>query len=307
LYQQERSRLGEELSSGRSINPTLKTSIDSIDHSPTALYQRLETLYPFRLRQLILISVITSLEVYLTDVIIEIFERDITPFKKDEPVKFQKNYLLSLSSMEKIHNDLIVKDFRSLTSGGLNQIVKYYKKMFEIDLKNLGIDFNIVEEIHIRRHLFVHRNGSTDPEYVNKYPALGYKIAEQIKIEHQYLIDSLQIISDFSGKVNKAILRKFPDKTRQIKYHIGVKDFDKQLKSLMIEISLLKTTFDHINYLNNLVIRGLKLSDYIVQLSTVDNTCLLFINGKQSELSKFYKPIHEHEFLNIVKTVELKK
>src|SRR5690606_21784601 len=119
----------------------------------------------------------------------------------------------------------------------------------------------------------------------------GYKITEQIKIEHQYLIDSLKIISDFAGVVNKAILRKFPDKTRETKYHIGTKDFDRQLKSLMIEISLLKTTFDHIEYLNNLTVRGLNLSDFIVQISTVDHTCLLFVNGKQSDLSKFYKPI----------------
>lgn len=307
LYQTERNRLDIELKSGNPVNPTIRTSIGSIEHSPTSLYQRLGTLYPFKLRQLILISAITALEVYLTDVIKEIFERDITPFKKDEPVSFQKNYLLSLSSIQKVQNDIIGKDFRNLTSGGLIQIEKYYKKMFDIDLKNLGVNFGEIEEIHIRRHLFVHRNGITDSEYVSKFPEFGFKISEQIKIEHQYLIDSLNKISDFAGGVNKAILQKFPTKNRQPKYHIGSKEFDNQLKNLMIELSILSSKFDHVDFLKNLSVRGMNLSDFIVQITTVDNSCVLFVCGKQSDLSAFYKPIDENEFLSIVKTLELKK
>ena len=308
LYQSERKRLEIEIESGKFKNPTsIKTSIGTIEHSPTSLYQRLESLYPYKLRQLLLISTITSLEVYLTDVILEIFERDITPFKQDEPVKFQKNYLLSLSSIQKVQNDLITKDFRNLTSGGLVQIEKYYKKMFNIDLRNLGVDFNEIEEIHIRRHLFVHRNGITDAEYVNKFPQYGFRISEQIKLEHQYLIESLNKISDFAGSINKAILKKFPDKTRQTKYHIGTKNYDNQLKNLMVEISILSSKFDHIDFLNNLNVRGMDLSDFIVQIATVDNSCLLFVSGKQSDLSAFFKPIDENEFLTINKTIELKK
>jgi hypothetical protein len=307
LYQTERIRLKAELTSGQKINPTLNTSIGSIEHSPTSLYQRLETLYPFKLRQLLLISAITSLEVYLTDVILEIFERDITPFKKKEPITFQKNYLLSLSSIRKIQQDLISKDFRNLTSGGLNQIEKYYKKMFDIDLKNLGINFNEIEEIHIRRHLFVHRNGITDTDYVAKFPEYGFRVSEQIKIEHQYLIDSLNKISDFAGSINSSILGKFPIKTRETKYHIGIKEFDNQLKSLMVDISILQSSFDHVEFLNNLTVRGLNLSDFIVQIVTVDNSCLVFLNGKQSDLSAFYNAIDEHEHLSINKTIELKK
>lgn len=307
LYQAERKRLEIQLKSGKRIKPTLKTSVGFIEHGPSSLYQRLENLYPFKLRQLLLISIITSLEVFLTDVILEIFERDITPFKKDEPITFQKNYLLSLSSIQKIQKDLITKDFRNLTSGGLAQIEKYYKKMFEIDLKNLGVDFAEIEEIHIRRHLFVHRNGITDGEYVNKFPQYGFRISEQIKLEHQYLIDSINKISDFAGSVNKALLKKFPDKTRQTKYHLGKKDFDNQLINLMVEISVLQSKFDHVDFLNNLSVRGLNLSDFIVQIASVDNSCLLFVSGKQSELSAFYNPIDEHEYLSIIKTIELKK
>ncbi|WP_336731776.1 hypothetical protein [Chryseobacterium sp. VD8] len=307
LYQTETIKLGKDLKSGGTVNPTLKTSVNSVEHSPTALYQRLQHAYPFKLRQLILISTITALEVYLTDVILEIFERDITPFKVSEPVTFQKNYLLSLSSMNKIHSDLITKDFRNLTSGGLKEIDKYYKKMFDVDIKNLGVNFNDIEEIHIRRHLFVHRNGVTDLEYVTKFPNYGYKLGQQMKIEHDYLIDSLNKLSEFAGLINKELLKKYPDINRKPKYHVGKKNFQSDHVNLMIEMSILFESFDAVNYLTNLNVNGVDFSEHIIQVTTIDNNCILFVSGKQSDLSKFFKPIIEHTSLTINKTIEIRK
>ncbi len=307
LYQTETTKLDIELKSGTDISPTLKTSIGSIEHSPTALYRRLQHLYPFKLRQLILISSITTLEVYLTDVILEIFKRDITPFKVNEPVTFQKNYLLSVANIGKIQKDLITKDFRNLTSGGLKEIVKYYKKMFGIDIKNLSVNFQEIEEIHIRRHLFVHRNGITDMEYVNKYPHLGFQVGQKIKIDHKYLINSLNKLSEFAGLINKEILKKYPEINRAPKYYTGTKSFEQGDIKLMIQISILINSFDVVSYLINLDIKGHKLLDYIVQITTIDNSCILFLSGKQADLSKFYKPIKDHDSMLINKTIEIKK
>lgn len=307
LYQTEKIRLDGELNNGSEVNPTLKTSIGSVEHSPTALYQRLQNLYPFKLRQLILISTITALEVYLTDVILEIFKRDIRPFKVNEPITFQKNYLLSVASIGKIQNDLIKKDFRSLTSGGMKEIEKYYKKMFEIDIRNLGINFQDIEEIHTRRHLFVHRNGVTDFEYVSKFPHFGYKIEQQIKIDHDYLINSLNKLNEFAGLVNKEILKKYPDINRAPKYHIGTKSFDRDHIKLMLEINILTDSFDAVEYLTTLSVNGQNFSDYIVQITTVDNSCIVFLSGRQSDLSRFYNPIIAHDHMNINKTIEIKK
>ena len=307
LYHTETVKLGKDLKSSSVINPTLKTSVNSVEHSPTALYQRLQHAYPYKLRQLILISTITALEVYLTDVILEIFERDITPFKVSEAVTFQKNYLLSLSSMNKIHSDLITKDFRNLTSGGVKEIDKYYKKMFDVDIKNLGVNFNDIEEIHIRRHIFVHRNGITDSEYVAKFPGFCYKLGQQIKIEHEYLINSLNKLSEFAGAINKVLLKKYPDIKRKPKYHVGKKNFQSDHVNLMIEISILNENFDAVYYLTNLNVCGIDFSEHIVQLTTIDSNCILFISGKQSDLAKFFKPITEHSSLIINKTIELRK
>ena len=311
LYQVEKDKLEIELKQNTKVNynlrTSIRTSIGSVEHNPIALYQRLQDRYPYKLRQLILISSITALEVYFTDVILEVFERDITPFKIDEPVTFQKNYLLSVASISKIQIDLITKDFRSLTSGGLKEIVKYYKKMFEIDIKNLGAGFHDIEEIHTRRHLFVHRNGITDLEYVTKFPEFGYKLSQQIKIEHDYLIDSLNKLSEFAQLVNKELLKKYPDINRKPKYYLGTQNFVTDHVKLMMEISILEEKFDVETYFTTLNVNNMHFSDYIVQITSVDNSCFLFLSGRQSDLSKFFRPINEHKSITINKIIEIRK
>lgn len=310
LYQVENERLKDEIekskNNGTKQNITVNTSVGSIEHSLKALHERLEYRYPFTLRRLILISVITSLEVYLTDTIIEIFKRDISPFKKDEPIKFQKNYILNSSSLDRLKDDIIKKDFRSLTSGGLAQIEKYYKKTFNISLRNLGASFQEIQEIHLRRHLFVHRNGFVDSEYINKYPEFNYKLNDQIKLTHEYLIDSLNKISEFAGLINKEILTQFPEIKRKPEYNYGNQSFDFELKNLMIELSILKNNFDHIDYLENLTVRGKQFKDFIVQIVTIDGVCNLFLSGSQADISSFYNSLNNHRNLSINKTIELK-
>ncbi len=253
-----------------------------------------------------MISSITSLEVYLTDVILEIFKRDISPFKVSDTITFQRNYLLSMSSVNKIQNDIISKDFRNLTSGGLKEIEKYYKKLFEIDIRNIGINFQDIEEIHTRRHLFVHRNGITDLEYVKRFPAFGYKVSQQIKIEHNYLILSLNKLLEFGRLINKELSNKYPDANRNKRYYSGSNKFRKDLKNLMIDISILEDKFDIIDYLDNLEVDGIKFADYIVQITVLDNSCNLFISGRNDAISKFFNPIIEHGKMLINKTIEIK-
>ena len=86
---------------------SFKTSTNLIDHSTKALHERLQNRYPDKLKQLLLINLITSLEVYLTDVILEVFQRDMQPFKHEEAISLQRNYLLSLGSIDTLKESII--------------------------------------------------------------------------------------------------------------------------------------------------------------------------------------------------------
>ena len=73
----------------------------------------------------------------------------------------------------------------------------------------------------------------------------------------------------------------------------------------MVEISVLKENFDAITHLKSLNVNGDFFKDYIVQITTIDNNCILFISGKQGAISKFFKPIIENKNMMISKTIEL--
>lgn len=185
------------------------------------------------------------------------------------------------------------------------QIEKYYKKNFDIDIKNIGISFRDIEEVHTRRHLFVHRNGVVDNSYINKYPEFGFKNQEQIKLSHEYLLEALNNISEFASLINKALLSKFPEIDRTPKYFTGTISFDKQKKNLMLDISVLKEDFNVIDYLSNFETTHRKLSDYIVKIIAYDSSCHLFLCGKHSELSHFYKQLIDRKFIKLNQTFEI--
>ena len=128
-----------------------------------------------------------------------------------------------------------------------------------------------------------------------------------MKLEHKYLIDSLNKLQQFAGAINKILLSKYPITKRKPKYIIGNAKYNSDLKNLMLEIGIVQEKFNHVEFLQNLTVRNLKLSDFITQIVTVDNTCYVFLSGKQSELSSFYNILTEHKSFILNKTIELNK
>ncbi|MEI7594408.1 MAG: hypothetical protein WCK02_01575 [Bacteroidota bacterium] len=295
LYKFEMEVLGSKLEELNDKPDSFKTSTNLIEHNTRALYSRLQNRYPDKLKQLLLINLITSLEVYLTDVILEIFQRDIRPFKLDEAISLQRNYILSLGSIDTLKEAIVKKDFRNLTSGGLVQIVKYYQKIFQIDIKSLGIDFGEIEEIHIRRHLYVHRNGLADEEYCRKFPSSNTKVDKYIYSDNQYIFNAIDKILNFGNLVNKQLLNKFPIIERNVKYKKGERNLLPNELFIMLEISIRLDGFDVFSYLEQIEKNGKKLKDFIVKFAQSDNICYLFLNGSQSDINAFYKVIMENE------------
>lgn len=196
LYLQEHEIIKEKLSEKKGEKViTITTPVGAVNHSLNALFYYTKSTYPNMLRQLVLINLITVLEVYFTNVVREIAKRDLAPFKpENEKVDYMRNHLLNFSAIKGIENDLIEKDIRKLTSGGLEESQKFFLKRFDIDFKNIGIDYSEIEEIHERRHLFVHRNGICDALYARTYPSFGLKPADRIVLDHGYVISALDKI-----------------------------------------------------------------------------------------------------------------
>lgn len=289
LFEEENKRL-EILRKDKSKKAdTITTTTRLVNHSINSLYQSTSEKYPDKLRQLILISSITILEVFLTDLIGEIFKRDKTPFSEQVPIEFMRNKVLNLSDIKYLHDELIQRDKRRLTSGGFNDISKYFKGKFNIDFKKFPISIKKLEEMHVRRHIHVHRNGICDKEYADKYPRSGHSIGDRINIDHSYMVNVLNTLSDFGAEVNKAVLNLYPNHSKGISHYFGPKSTNPsaEVQKILIELKLNKGTFDMIGYLKNLQNRYGKFDKYIAQISLANSDCRVIVVGDPKEIRSF--------------------
>lgn len=188
------------------------------------------------LSEIVLIRLVSALEVFLIDLIRDVFLNTKEPFKKqDILLQFTQAELLSIDSPSLIFNKVISKELRRLSSGGLEEIIKYYKRHFGIELGNFSPGKSKMEEYHERRHLLVHRLGKTDEQYRKKY---NYN-HPTITISEKYLYECFNDFKDFAKLVNTQIKYK----VNQIVYSSDSKPKIIEAKS-NVSISLLKSNLD---------------------------------------------------------------
>jgi hypothetical protein len=195
------------------------TDVGTTCHSVDALLDYTRRFYPQKLRELVLISLISSTEKYYVRLIKEIYSRDTSFFKCDERFETSVSEILSHKDIDSIGKKIIEKDARSITSGGISIAMKYYKKRFGIDFHNLGISFLKYLEYFDRRHLFVHANGIIDRTYHKKYSS--GKIGERINITSEYIADGFNLFLEFGKKLRDQLLVLAPDSKRASKQYIG--------------------------------------------------------------------------------------
>ena len=157
------------------------------------------------LAEIVFVRAVSALEVFLVDLIRDVFLANKEPFKKqDIVIQFTQAELLSIKSPAEVFNKVINKECRKLTSGGFIDIIKYYKKHFNIDLSGFAPGKSKMEEYHDRRHLLVHRLGKTDQQYRDKYNTSK----SGISIDDSYLLDCFADFVAFSEMVNNQVIYK---------------------------------------------------------------------------------------------------
>lgn len=157
------------------------------------------------LAEIIFVRCVSALEVFLVEQVREIFFITKEPFKKEHIlIEFKQSDLLCAKSTTDIFNKIITKEIRKLSSGGFNEIIKYYKKTFSIDIAEINPKKEILEEYHQRRHLLVHRLGKTDQFYRDKY---NYSEAS-ITVEKFYLEHCFEDFKAFAFEIHLQIKSK---------------------------------------------------------------------------------------------------
>lgn len=149
--------------------------------------------------EIVFVRVVSALEVFLVDLVRDAFLESKEPFKKQDIIsQFSQAELLSFKSTTEISSKIINKECRKLSSGGFGDIMKYYKKYFDIDIVAFAPGKSKMEEYHDRRHLLVHRLGKTDQQYRQKYNTTK----QGISIDDIYLFECISDFNSFAEMVN---------------------------------------------------------------------------------------------------------
>lgn len=154
------------------------------------------------LNEILYVRIISALEVFLVDIIRDIFLITKEPFKRND-LRLELNHaeLLSILSTAEISSKIINKECRKLTSAGYEDIVKYYRRHFNIDLDSFAPGKTKIEEYHDRRHILVHRLGKTDAEFRKKY---NYS-KNGISIDEDYLFNTIENFKGFTSLINSQV------------------------------------------------------------------------------------------------------
>ena len=176
--------------------------------------------YPELLRSTLLVRTVAAYEAFLVDCVEEISARSREPFLSDGRLDFSQEQLLAIDAEEGVFHHIVKKTLRRLTSGGLKEIRKFYQKNLDTDLTPDTAGFAKVEEIHDRRHLFVHRSGYADAEYIARHAATGAIEDKLLPVSEAYLVEVFQTLEISGLHIKKALEARYPEPPTR-RYAVG--------------------------------------------------------------------------------------
>lgn len=244
--------------------------------------------YPQLLRSTLLVQLIAAYEALLTDNLREVASRSSDFLMSDQHIDFSQEQLLHLVEEESVVQSILDRTMRSLSSGGFKEIVKFYRKM-SIEIVPPECSLRDLEEIHDRRHLYVHRGGTADEHYCHTYPSSGAIVDVVIPVDESYLLSSVKLLSASAKYVQKQLDAKYPELTWA---------FVKGSQQLSAEL-------EHVNLFTGKVVNGnpldygsilsdgtTSLGDLSIWIGRSGNEFKLLIGGDSAQASLYSKYLH---------------
>ena|SRR5208337_515185 len=259
--------------------------------------------YPQLLRSTLLIRLVAAYEAFLTDTLREVADRSSEFLKSDQHLDFSQEHLLTLAEEKSVEQFILNKTLRSLTSGGFKEIVRFYGKM-SIDVAPPGVPLRDLEEIHDRRHLYVHLGGTADEQYCNKYPTSGAFFGALLPVDEAYLLSSIKQFEDSARHVQELLDARFPES--QWVYTQGLQQLSNGLEYLNLFSGKVNNTtpLDFSLILSDGLTR---LESLIIWLGRREKEFKLLIGGNAAQASLYSKHMHLAEINgNLVKVVSEK-
>jgi len=247
------------------------------------------------LNEIVFIRVISGLEVYMKDSILEIFRKNKLPFKNlKKDLKFDYNELLSFKSTADIINKLIKTELREVKNGGITELVRYYNNTFSLEVNIDSPEFKKLLKYHDQRHILVHRLGKTDEVYRKKYGTDIFTIS----IDEDYLMTCIDDFNAFGNEIEKLLNLKFKDEYYRIQQS---KKPEKQIR-FSVEILKGKPEIFNFNYEFWIDEQPVMFGNILRDREDIDTKkFIISIAGKNREIENYIKILDSFTSKNKIK------
>jgi hypothetical protein len=307
LYKEEHERIKTEFGNPDRTE-SMRTIIGEIEHNISKNINFLKSYYPDRLRELLLIYLITILEGFLTELVEEIFTRDTSPFKRQGEMTLHKGHALSLTSVYEIKDIVISKDKRRLGKNSISENSDFFESRFGISFEETSVDTKELKEIHERRNLHVHNNGVCDNQYSRRYDT-DFEPGDTVSVDHEYFLYAVDTINTFGEDLANKCLSIFPKSKRKKTVYDGINEniYSKE-KALLVRFDADEATAFEED-ISGIELRGYNADRYIrdiaYQFINKEGRCILIIGGEAREVGRAIKAIKTSDHLTFRMATDL--
>lgn len=210
-YEETISRVNDEL--GKNLitnNEKFHYKNELISRSPHELTRNLSDRYANMLRESLFVRLISIMELYFNDVLLELSEITFNPFKTEGTKEYKVVDLLNINDIKAIQNEIIQNKVRGVVLGGYKEISKFLRTKLNINIANSDLNTTELKELYTRRNLLVHAGGYIDEYYYDNFiKDEGGSVGKRLTVTEDYFIASLELVLNYVVFVNSKIEEKY--------------------------------------------------------------------------------------------------
>lgn len=258
--------------------------------------------YPKTLRSVILVQAISIYEVFIVAIVTEMAARSKDWLKDDRRLDLSHAELLTITWNQGIEQYILDKLLNGLTRGSLTDKLKFFRTKFAIGLIDTDDAFKELEEVHDRRNLYVHRMGYPDAFYIRKYPSVGAREDQKVRVDDDYL-EQVFVTLERSARYIVSELEVSHPQPITPNYTIGSDPLTVSAKQLhLVTVRCLSSAaLEIVRDKERVLVGGSVLADHIVWLAVVGLRVTFVVAGSGEEIQPFFKQIASDRKADLVR------
>jgi len=150
---------------------------------------------------------ITIFEGYLGDIVRKVLLTHPDALKSSKQITVET--LLCLRERKQIIAHLADNEVNELLYRPFPNIVRYFKKKFNLDLNACVVSPETIEEIMQTRNIHVHNRGLVNQRYLESVKKTTLKVGAYKPITRKYLVESIDSVETFVEFINSEVERKY--------------------------------------------------------------------------------------------------